>query len=57
MTYDPYYAIFGNAEMRVRTGEKKVFCNFGIQNSYFDYDGKNRRIEAFLNEENREVEF
>jgi hypothetical protein len=37
MTYDPYYVIFGNAEMRIRTGEKKVFSNFGIQNSYFDY--------------------
>lgn len=36
MTYDPYYLIFGNAELRVRAGEEKVFSNLGINNSYFN---------------------
>lgn len=37
MTYDAYYVVFGNAEMRIRAGENKVFSNFGIQNGYFNY--------------------
>ena len=35
-TYDSFYFILGNAGIRLRTGEKKIFSNFGIARSYFD---------------------
>ena len=47
MIYDKFYAIYGNGELRVKTGEKKVFSNFGIMNSYFDNKGK--KIIDFMN--------
>ena len=54
MTYDTYYTIFGNAEIRVKAGEKKVFSNFGINNAFFNCKGK--KVESFLCEgEKREV--
>jgi hypothetical protein len=34
--YDEYYIIFGNSELRVKSGENLVYSNFGISNSYFD---------------------
>ena len=56
MTYDNYFALFGNAEIRVKAGEKKVFSNFGINNAYFNSRG--HKIDRFLNEgEKRETEF
>lgn len=56
MTYDTFYVIFGNAEMRIRTGEKRVFSNFGISSSYYNNGGK--RVNSFLNEgDQREVDF
>jgi hypothetical protein len=56
MTYDSYYAVFGNAEMRIRTGENRIFSNFGIQNGYYDYDHSSRSVDEFLGEgDNREV--
>lgn len=36
VSYDNYYFIFGNAEIRLKSQEKKVFSNFGIANSTFD---------------------
>lgn len=53
MTYDPYYLIFGNAELRVRAGEEKVFSNLGINNSYFNSEGW--RAKDLLNDSNNEV--
>jgi hypothetical protein len=41
-TYDNFYYIFGNAEIRIRTQEKKVFSNFGIATSTFDADKVSR---------------
>lgn len=35
-TYDHFFLILGNAEIRLRAGEKKVFSNFGIATSTFD---------------------
>lgn len=56
MLYDPYYLIFGNAEVRIRSGEKKVFCNFGINNGYFN--SERNRAEDLLKVKNKnEVEF
>lgn len=54
MTYDTYYAIYGNAEMRVKTGERKVFSNFGINNAFFN--GRGHKVDKFLCEgDKREV--
>jgi hypothetical protein len=39
VTYDPFYFIFGNSEMRFRQNEQKVFCNFGINNGFFKAQG------------------
>ena len=47
MVYDKLHATYGNAELRIKTGEKKVFSNFGIMNSYFDHRGK--KIADFMN--------
>lgn len=55
MTYDPYYLIFGNAELRVRAGESKVFSNLGINNSYFNSEGS--RAKDLFNVNQNEVEF
>jgi hypothetical protein len=38
-TYDHFFLILGNAEIRLRAGEKKVFSNFGIATSTFDNVG------------------
>jgi len=42
MQYDKYYMLFGNAELRVREGEKKVFSNFGVNNAFYNNRGKKR---------------
>ena len=55
MIYDKFYAIYGNAELRVKTGEKKVFSNFATVNAYFNNRGK--KVVDFLNSESRETEF
>ena len=53
LTYDPYYLIFGNAELRVRAGEEKVFSNLGINNSYFNSEGW--RAKDLLNDSSNDV--
>lgn len=40
MVYDNYFFILGNAEIRIRHGEKKMFSNFGVQNGYFMSKGE-----------------
>ena len=56
MIYDTFFAIYGNAEIRVKTGFKTVFTNFGVSNGYFNSRGD--KVDRFLNEgEKREVEF
>ena len=54
ITYDDYYLIFGNSELRVKTLEWRVFSNFGIMNSFYDCRG--HRVDALLGEaKEREV--
>lgn len=56
MIYDTFFAIYGNAEIRIKTGFKTVFSNFGVSNAYFNNGGD--KIDKFLNEgDKREVEF
>jgi len=49
MIYDKYYLIFGNAEIRIKTGENKVYSNFGISNSFFN--SLDDKVSDLLNEE------
>jgi len=42
MVYDQFYIIFGNAEIRIRTGEDLIFSNFGIANCH--YNRRDRKI-------------
>ena len=56
MIYDTFFAIYGNADIRIKTGFKTVFTNFGVSNGYFNSRGD--KVDRFLNEgEKREVEF
>jgi hypothetical protein len=48
MTYDPYYIVFGNAELRIKTGEKMLFSNYGMTTGYFDYSEIPKKVEYFL---------
>ena len=36
VTYDTFFAIFGNSEFRLKTGELRFFTNFGIGNCFFE---------------------
>lgn len=39
ITYDEYYLIFGNSELRLRSQENKVFSNFALSTGYFCSQG------------------
>ena len=39
VTFDSFFLIFGNSEVRLKHGEWKVFCNFGIANGFFNAQG------------------
>ena len=39
VTYDTFFAIFGNSEFRLKTGELRFYTNFGIGNCFFDAQG------------------
>lgn len=40
MTYDTFFLIFGNSELRLKHGEAKFFTNFGIANSFYESNGE-----------------
>jgi hypothetical protein len=40
ITYDDYFLIFGNSEIRIRATENRLFSNFAISNSYYNSRGK-----------------
>ena len=48
ISYDEYYLLFGNSEIRLRSGESLIFSNFGIANSNFD--NKNQSVDALFGE-------
>ena len=48
VTYDDYFIIFGNSELRLKSQETKFFSNFGINNAYFNAEGC--KVDAFLGE-------
>ena len=36
VSYDDYFCLFGNAEIRLRSQEARMFSNFGIASSTFE---------------------
>jgi hypothetical protein len=48
ISYDEYYLLFGNSEIRLRSGESLIFSNFGIANSNFDNKGQS--VDALFGE-------
>lgn len=55
ISYDDYFLIFGNSELRVKTGEFRLFSNFGIANAY--YNNRGEKVHALLGEgKEREVD-
>ena len=39
ITYDEFYIIFGNSELRIKSQENKLFSNFGLTSSFYDSKG------------------
>ena len=39
-TYDEFYLIFGNSELRIKTLEEKIFSNFAILHNFYETKGK-----------------
>jgi len=56
MTYDDFFLIYGNSEMRIRMGDNKLFSNFGLNGGYFESRGDNVDIYIGSNT-NRETYF
>jgi hypothetical protein len=48
LTYDDYYLIFGNSELRIKSLENKVFSNFGMASGYYNRRGDS--VDSFLGE-------
>ena len=48
VTYDTYFFIFGNSEIRIKHGEFKVFSNFGIAQGH--YTPKGSTVKDLLGE-------
>jgi hypothetical protein len=48
IAYDDYYLIFGNSEIRLKSGEGIVFSNFGIANSHFE--NNHQTVDALFGE-------
>lgn len=53
MVHDEYFIVYGNAELRIRTGEHTFFSNFGINNSY--YNSKNKKLNYFAGEDDHDI--
>jgi len=56
MIYDNFSVIYGNAEMKIKTGSKKIISNFGTSNAF--YNSRGHKVDVFLNEgDKNEVKF
>lgn len=55
ISYDDYFIIFGNSELRIKSLEFTIFSNFGISNGYFDNRGE--KVQSILGaDKEREVD-
>ena len=52
--YNPYYIIFGNAQLRIKLNKEVVESNLGIVARYFD-TGSIKNPEILLGSENNEA--
>jgi len=50
ITYDEFYIIFGNSEIRIKNLDDLLFSNFGISNGH--YHPKGNGVSVLLGEEN-----
>lgn len=50
VSYDDFFFIFGNSELRIKTQERKLFSNFAVAASTFDSMGA-QKVD-FLGEPN-----
>ena len=48
MNYDSYFLIYGNSELRVKSGERRLYSNFGVNSAYFNSRGQS--VNAMLGE-------
>lgn len=55
ISYDDFFLIFGNSEIRLRTQHSTVYSNFGINNGYYQNKGENVNV-LFGSGSTREVE-
>ena len=39
VTFDDYFIIMGNSELRIKFQDDKIFSNFGLNNGFFDNKG------------------
>lgn len=53
MSYDEYFIVFGNSEIRIKSQELILFSNFGISNAC--YPSNDDTLENFLGSSVREV--
>jgi hypothetical protein len=44
LTYDEYYLIYGNSEIRIRDGEFQVYSSFGGNSGYFNNGSETQTI-------------
>jgi hypothetical protein len=49
ITYDEYYMIFGNSEIRLRFREDMLFSNFGTLGAF--YDNRKQPVDCLLGED------
>lgn len=54
VVWDDYYMIFGSSDLRLKTGELRLFSNFGINSSNYNSEGYTYKV--LLGDEEREVD-
>ena len=42
LTYDEFFFLFGNSEVRIKSQEKKMYSNFGVSAAMFDNSNVSR---------------
>ena len=57
VVHDDYFIIFGNSEVRIKSQERKVFSNFGLNSSYYRHNGD--KVDMLLGGDTnqREIDF
>ena len=48
--YDDFFLIFGNSDLRVKMGEKKVYSNFGCETSFVRGLSGSEKVHDLLGE-------